>query len=82
VKFGRAPARRGSGGIRTRKITREEGVALVKRYDDEFPHKYFREVLDYGGDFGYRFWEVIDTARSPHLWKRAADGVWTLRHAV
>jgi N-acetyl sugar amidotransferase len=67
--------------IRTRKITREEGVALVKRYDDEFPHKYFREVLDYMDISEHRFWEVIDKARSPHLWKRE-DGNWTLRHAV
>ncbi len=67
--------------IRNQKITREEGVALVKRYDDEFPHKYFREILDYMGITEQRFWEVIDTARSPHLWKRE-DGVWSLRHAV
>lgn len=67
--------------IRTRKITREEGVALVKRYDDEFPHKYFREVLDYMDISEHRFWEVIDQARSPHLWRRD-DGVWRLRHAV
>lgn len=67
--------------IRTRKISREEGVALVKRYDDEFPHKYFREILDYMGLTEERFWAVIDKARSPHLWKRE-DGHWTLRRAV
>jgi N-acetyl sugar amidotransferase len=67
--------------IRTRKITREEGCALVKRYDDEFPHRYFREVLDYMDISEHRFWEVIDKARSPHLWKRE-DGNWVLRHAV
>jgi N-acetyl sugar amidotransferase len=67
--------------IRNRKITREEGVALVRRYDDEFPHKYFREILDYMDITEQRFWEVIDRARSPHLWKRD-DGVWSLRRAV
>jgi hypothetical protein len=67
--------------IRNGKITREEGVALVKRYDDEFPHKYFREILDYMGISEDRFYEVIDRARSPHLW-RLEDGKWHLRHAV
>jgi N-acetyl sugar amidotransferase len=67
--------------IRNNKITREEGVALVKRYDAEFPHKYFREVLDYMNISEDRFWECVDKFRSPHLWK-FEDGVWKLRHAV
>ena len=33
--------------IRDGKITREEGVALVKRYDHEFPTKYYDIFLDY-----------------------------------
>ncbi len=67
--------------IRTGKITREEGVALVKRFDAEFPKKYFHEILDYMGITEERFWEVIDGARSPHLWKNE-NGEWKLRHAV
>ena len=67
--------------IRNDKITREEGVALVKRYDDEFPHKYIREILDYMDISEDRFWEVINAARSPHLWD-CVDGEWKLRHAV
>lgn len=67
--------------IRNHKITREEGVALVKRYDHEFPHKYFTEVLEYMGITDQRFWEVINKARSPHLWKFEA-GEWKLHRAV
>ena len=33
--------------IRNNKITREEGINLVKMYDNEFPKKYFKEFLDY-----------------------------------
>ncbi|MFZ5761929.1 MAG: N-acetyl sugar amidotransferase [Thermodesulfobacteriota bacterium] len=67
--------------IRNGKITREEGVALVRRYDHEFPGKYFGEILDYMGITEERFHEVIDRARSPHLWKRE-NGEWKLRHQV
>lgn len=67
--------------IRNHKITREEGAALVKRYDAEFPAKYFKEILAYMGITEARFWEVIDQARSPHLWKFEA-GEWHLRHTV
>ena len=67
--------------IRNRKISREEGVALVKRYDSEFIHKYFREILDYMEITEERFFEVINAGRSPHLWA-FEDGQWKLRHAV
>ena len=33
--------------IRNNKITREEGVQLVRKFDQEFPNKYFREFLEY-----------------------------------
>ncbi len=68
--------------IRNGKITREEGVALVKRYDTEFPIKYFQEIIDYMGITEERFWEVINKARSPHLWQQSDNGEWQLRHQV
>jgi N-acetyl sugar amidotransferase len=67
--------------IRNHKITREEGVGLVKRYDHEFIHRYFREILDYMEISEERFWELINAARSPHLWK-FENNEWKLRHAV
>lgn len=67
--------------IRTGKITREEGVTLVQRYDAEFPAKYFKEILDYMDITEERFWEVIDKARSPHLWDYQ-NGAWKLRYQV
>lgn len=67
--------------IRNNKITREEGVALVRRYDAEFPAKFFHENLEYMGISEPRFWEVIDAARSPHLWRRENDA-WVMRHQV
>ena len=33
--------------IRDGHITREEGIALMKRYEGEFPKKYFTEFLEY-----------------------------------
>jgi N-acetyl sugar amidotransferase len=67
--------------IRNRHIDREEGVALVKRYDGEFPGRHFQEVLDYMNISEETFWRVINGARSEHLWKRV-DGEWVLRHQV
>lgn len=82
IKFGIGRATYDSAQeIRNGKINREEGVALIKRYDSEFPSKYFKEILEYMDITEERFWEVIDKARSPHLWKKE-NGEWTLRHQV
>ena len=82
IKFGIGRASYdASQEIRNKKITREEGVALVKKFDQEFPKKYFKEFLEYMGITEEEFWETIDSFRSPHLWKKE-DGVWKLRHQV
>jgi N-acetyl sugar amidotransferase len=67
--------------VRNGKITREEAVALVRRYDHEFPTRYLQEILDYMDISEERFWHVIDAARSPHLWMKKDDH-WELRHVV
>lgn len=67
--------------IRNRHITREEGVALVKRFDGEFPDRYFNEVMDYLEMKPERFMELCDQFRSPHLWEKDDRG-WRLKYAV
>jgi len=50
LKFGIGRATSDSAHeIRDGKITREEGLALVARFDGEFPRKYWDECLEYMG---------------------------------
>ncbi|MBN1870836.1 MAG: N-acetyl sugar amidotransferase [Candidatus Omnitrophica bacterium] len=67
--------------IRNGKITREEGVALVRKYDMEFPQKYFRDCLKYLDITEEVFWETIEKFRSLHLWEKK-DGQWVLKYQV
>ena len=67
--------------IRNKKINREEGVALVNKYDEEFPSKYFQEMLTYMDISKEEFWNVIDNNRSPHLWHKI-NGEWKLKKKV
>lgn len=67
--------------IRDGKITREEGIALVKKYDGEFPKKYFSEFLNYCDITEQMFWDIIDTWRSDHIWKKD-KGEWVLKHTI
>ncbi|WP_333887947.1 N-acetyl sugar amidotransferase [Sphingobacterium siyangense] len=69
--------------IRNKHLTREDGVALVKRFDGEFPDRYFDEIMDYLDiDPNYFKGELSDKFRSPHLWGKDTDGLWKLRHNV
>ncbi len=82
VKFGIGRATSDAAHeIRDSKITREEGIALVRRYDGEFPRKYFADFLDYTGIDEQTFRDVVDSWRSDHLWK-CENGEWKLRHTV
>lgn len=82
VKFGIGRATADAAHeIRDGHLTREEGVALVKKYDGEFPDRYFKTFLSYCGITEEYFWQVMDSWRSPHLWKEV-DGEWKLRHNV
>lgn len=67
--------------IRNGKITREEGVNLVRKFDQEFPAKYFPDFLEYIGISEAEFHETVDRYRSPHLWHKV-DGQWQLKHVV
>lgn len=82
IKFGLGRATYdASQEIRNKHLTREEGVALVKRFDGEFPDKYFKEVMEYLSIEPDHFIELCDKFRSPHLWANV-DGAWKLRHNV
>ena len=67
--------------IRDGKITREEGATLVKRFDHEFPEKYYKIFLDYCSMTDEDAHKIIDSWRSDHLWYKENDE-WKLRHAV
>ena len=82
IKFGFARATDDAcHEIRDGHITREEGVALVKRYDAEFPDRYFKDFLQYIDITEDHFWSVVDSFRPEHVWKKEGND-WVLRNTV
>jgi len=82
IKFGLGRASYdASQEIRNKHITREEGVALVKRFDGEFPDMYFSEIMQYLDIDPDYFLALCDKFRSPHLWERENDE-WKLRNEI
>lgn len=71
IKFGIGRATYdASQEIRNEKITREEGVALVNKYDNEFPDIYFEEILEYLNISKKEFWKTVDSFRNPLFWQK------------
>jgi N-acetyl sugar amidotransferase len=67
--------------VRDGHITREEAVALVEKYDGEFPEKFFQEFLEYLGINQGQFWDIVDSWRPSHLWKKEKNN-WKLYKTV
>ena len=82
IKFGLGRASYdASQEIRNNHIDREEAIALVNKFDGEFPEKYFKETMDYLDINEDDFHRLCNEFRSPHLWK-FADGEWKLRKTI
>ncbi|MDB3961746.1 N-acetyl sugar amidotransferase [Paracoccaceae bacterium] len=68
--------------IRDGKITREEGINLVKKYDGEFPSNYYKKFLQFCMITDTEFQEIVDSWRSDHIWQRDNEGNWQLKHPI
>ncbi|MCK5579882.1 MAG: N-acetyl sugar amidotransferase [Candidatus Omnitrophica bacterium] len=82
IKFGMGRAMQDAAQeIRNKKITTEEGKALIKKFDGEFPKRYYKEFLSYIDMEDEEFRQLCDKFRSEHLWAKV-NGEWKRRHTV
>ena len=83
IKFGIGRATSDSAHeIRDKKINRDEGIALVKKFDGEFPKRYYKEFLEYCSISEDQFEEIINSWRSEHIWTKSSDGKFILRNPI
>ncbi len=83
IKFGYGRATQDAAQeIRNHHLTRDEGIALVKRFDGELPKRYFKEFLDYISMTESEFHETCDNFRPAHLWGKDAQGNWIQKHPI
>jgi hypothetical protein len=62
--------------IRAGKMTREEGIEMVRRYDAVKPMKDLTRWFEYVGMSEQEFDEIADTFRDPRVWVRDENGEW------
>lgn len=99
IKFGLGRATYDSSQeVRSGEITREEGVALIKRFDGEFPERFAQEIFDYLSIGPEQFPVASKAFESPRMTREnfhqladkfrsphlweKADGQWKLRHTI
>ena len=67
--------------VREGYITREEAVALVNKYDNEFPSLYFKEFLEFTGFTEKEFGDIADSWRNKNLWQMQGND-WVKKFPV
>lgn len=60
--------------IRNNRISREEGIRLVKKYDGKYPHYAVSEFQKYSGMSKEEIDQIIDSFTNPLLFKRNEKG--------
>ena len=79
IKFGVGRAMMDSAQeIRNSHITKDEGLALINKFDGEYPSKYEKEFLEYLNMSKDEFESIIDKFRSDHLWQKK-NNEWVLK---
>ncbi|NQT33347.1 MAG: N-acetyl sugar amidotransferase [Candidatus Omnitrophica bacterium] len=67
--------------IRDGRITREEGIELVKKYDGKISDKYVSNFCDYIDITVDEFWQEADKWRGP-MWEKDPKGEWSLKDPI
>jgi N-acetyl sugar amidotransferase len=62
--------------IRSGKMSRDEGIEMVRRYDHVKPVKDLSRWLKYVGMSEEEFDRIADTFRDPRVWVKTDDGEW------
>lgn len=62
--------------IRNKRMTREEAVAIVKKYDGKYPHYAVNSFIEYSGMNKEEIDVIIDSYTNPIIFKQNTDGTF------
>jgi N-acetyl sugar amidotransferase len=69
--------------IREGRLSREEAIKLVKKYDGEFPYtkKELKEILDFLGMKEEELWPALEKFRNREIFEKV-NGEWRLKYPI
>ena len=62
-------------------IFQEEGIALMKKYEGEYPQRYLEDCFDMNLE-REKAHQIIDSFRPSHLWEKDTYGKWKLKQKL
>ena len=68
--------------IRNGRISREEAIALTKKYDGKCSDKYIMSFCDYIGISTHEFWEQVNKSVNQNLFMQDKKGKWAPKFEV
>ena len=69
--------------IRLKRLTREEGIGLVRRYQHKQPDPYKLSLFtQWIGMTEKELYDFVDAKRDPRIWKKEKDGEWKLLDSI
>ncbi len=68
--------------IRFGRMTREEGIELVKKYDGKCARKYILKFCEYLEITEEKFWEVVESYRNRDIWEKDEQDKWKLKYEL
>ncbi|MBI4309494.1 MAG: N-acetyl sugar amidotransferase [Candidatus Omnitrophica bacterium] len=68
--------------IRLGRITRNEGIKLVERYDGKCSDKFIDDFCRYLEISTQEFWEVVDSYTNKDIFEKDPRGTWRLKYPV
>ena len=82
IKFGYGSATdKASLDIRAVKITREEGIALVKEFDGRCADRFVKAYCDFLEISVDEFWQYVEAYRG-NMWEKNKQGQWVLKDPI
>jgi len=67
--------------IRTGRITREEGIRLVKEHDHKLDKRALKDFLDFVGHTEEEFWNIVENFYNREIFKKV-NGQWRLKDTI
>ena len=83
IKFGFGRATRDSCRmIQNNQMTRQRGIELARKYDNEFPEDDYEEVIEYLGINNEQFEEIVNKHRNLEIWRSGINNKWELINSI
>ena len=68
--------------IQNNQMTKQKGIELARKYDNEFPEDEFEEVLEYLGVNNDQFEEIVNKHRNLEIWRSGINNKWELINSI